>query len=75
MAHLTQNTWIEGRQLFRVCVQTVFKTSFLYLISRLTRHSQARAAAIERGELSVEDPRDKVLREKKEKDKKEEAAA
>eukprot|EP00964_Phaeocystis_antarctica_P067636 scaffold40932_cov68-Phaeocystis_antarctica.AAC.2 len=40
-----------------------------------TLTSQARAAAIERGELSVEDPRDKMLREKKEKEKKEKAAA
>ena len=45
-------------------------------ISQARRAKQeARAAAIERGELSVEDPRDKMLREKKEKEKKEKAAA
>ena len=48
VAHLTQNSWIEGRQLFSVCVQTVLKTSFSRRRRRREAQSQAPQAA-ERG--------------------------
>ena len=47
----------------------------MFLISKEGVFYTQYAAAIERGELSVEDPRDKMRREKKEKEKKEKAAA